>query len=68
MTDIDMAPAPTLAEIAAFAQRHGLERLSPGHLARMCELAASVAKGARAVRRVPRKEDGPAPVFRVLGT
>jgi hypothetical protein len=56
-----------IAEIEAFAVRHGLTRLTRDHLVRMSELAAEVARGGQAVRRAPRKEDGPAPVFRVLG-
>jgi hypothetical protein len=58
---------PSLAEITAFAQRHGLGGLAPEHLARMRELAVPVARFGSQVRRPPRKEDAPASEFRLPG-
>lgn len=50
---------PSLAEIEAFARRHGLTKLKPEHIARMRELAPKVAEVARTMPRVPEKEDAP---------
>jgi aspartyl-tRNA(Asn)/glutamyl-tRNA(Gln) amidotransferase subunit A len=58
-------PATTLAEIEAFARRYGLTNLTPDHLRRMTELADKVAATARALPRMPSKEDEPAHSFRV---
>lgn len=67
MSDVQPVDEPSLADITAFAQRHGLGGLKPEHLARMRELAAPVARFGQQVRRPPRKEDAPAPEFRVPG-
>jgi len=56
---------PSLADMTAFARRHGLGHLHPEHIARLRELAAPVAGFGRMVRRPPRKEDAPASEFRV---
>lgn len=56
---------PDLAEMAAFARRHGLGGLAPEHIARMRDLAAPVARFGRQVRRPARKDDAPACEFRV---
>ena len=56
---------PSLADMTAFARRHGLGHLHPEHIARLRELAAPVAGFGRMVRRPPNKEDAPAPEFRV---
>ncbi len=56
---------PGLADMTAFARRHGLGGLAPEHIARMRELAAPVARFGQQVRRPPRKDDAPAPEFRV---
>ncbi|MGJ5180304.1 hypothetical protein ACQR16_22275 [Bradyrhizobium oligotrophicum] len=58
-------PPTSIAEIEAFARRHGLTTLTPEHLARMAELADKVAATARALPRMPSKEDEPAHGFRV---
>lgn len=55
-------PTPTLAEIEAFARRHSLEKLSPGQLARMAELAVYVGDLGRMLPRPARKEDAPATI------
>jgi aspartyl-tRNA(Asn)/glutamyl-tRNA(Gln) amidotransferase subunit A len=62
MTEI---PATSLAEIEAFARRHGLTNLAPDHLKRLAELADKVAAAGRALPRMPSKEDEPAHSFRV---
>ena len=54
---------PTLAEITAFALRHGLDKLTPEHLARMAELAVNVGDLGRTLPRPARKDDMPAPTF-----
>ncbi len=58
-------PGPDLAEMAAYARRHGLGGLAPEHIARMRELAAPVARFGMQVRRPARKDDAPACAFRV---
>ncbi|MEA2960313.1 MAG: hypothetical protein QOI46_411 [Alphaproteobacteria bacterium] len=62
MTEI---PATSLAEIEAFARRHGLTNLAADHLKRLAELADKVAAAGRALPRMPSKEDEPAHSFRV---
>ena len=62
MTDI---PAISLAEIEAYARRHGLTNLTPDHLRRLAELADRVAAAGRTLPRMPSKEDEPAHGFRV---
>lgn len=47
------------AEVAAFAARHGLNKLAPAHLARMRELVEPVAGMAQSLDRVTDKELGP---------
>lgn len=54
---------PSDTEIKAFADRHGLDKLAPEHLARMAELAVYVGDLGRTLPRPPRKEDAPAPIF-----
>lgn len=51
---------PSLAEIEAFARRHGLVKLKPEHIARMRELAPHVAEQSRTLARAPKKADAPA--------
>lgn len=58
---------PSSAEIAAFAARHGLAGLTPAQLARMAELARTVAETAAGLPRVTDKFVEPMPVFRVRG-
>jgi hypothetical protein len=58
---------PGLAEMTAFARRHGLGGLAPEHLARMRELAAPVARFGMQIRRPARKDEAPASEFRVTG-
>jgi hypothetical protein len=58
------APKPSLAEIEAFARRHGLEKLAPEHVARMAELAVYVSDLGCNLSRPPRKENAPAASFR----
>ncbi len=58
---------PDLAEMTAFARRHGLGGLAPEHLARMRELAAPVARFGMQIRRPARKDEAPASEFRVTG-
>ncbi len=58
---------PGLAEMTAFARRHGLGGLAPEHIARMRELAAPVARFGMQVRRPVRKDEAPASEFRVTG-
>ncbi|RAI02000.1 hypothetical protein DLJ53_11490 [Acuticoccus sediminis] len=55
----------TPEEIAAFAARYGLTDLTPEMLDRMREIADKVAEASAAIPRMPRKDDEPAPVFRV---
>ena len=55
----------TPEEIASFAARYGLSDLSPEMLDRMREIADKVAAASAAIPRMPRKDDEPAPVFRV---
>lgn len=52
---------PSDAEIAAFARRHGLERLSPDDLERLRDLAPGIARLGRAVPRLDAKEVTPWP-------
>ena len=66
-TDDSTDQAPSLADITAFARRHGLGGLAPDHLARMRELVVPVARFGLQVRRPPRKEDAPAAGFRPPG-
>jgi hypothetical protein len=54
-------PGPTEAEIAAFARRHGLERLAEADLARMRAMADGVARLGRAVPRIAAKDVSPWP-------
>ncbi len=54
---------PSLAEIEAYAHRHGLDNLAPEHIARMAELAVYVGDLGRTLPRPSRKEDTPAPTF-----
>ncbi len=65
MNDETDTRTPPAADMAAFARRHGLDHLRPEYLARMGELAGPVAAFGRMVRRPPRKQDAPAPEFRV---
>lgn len=59
-------PKPwTMAEIAAYAERYGLGGLDEQALARMREIADSVARASANIPRVPRKDDEPAPIFRL---
>ena len=58
-------PAITAAEIETYAKRHGLINFPPEHLARLAELAETVAETSRALPRMPSKGDEPAHVFRV---
>ena len=53
-------PAYTLEEIEAFAERYGLTRLKPEHVARMRELASYVSDLGRTLPRVASKHDAPA--------
>ncbi|MGE0766462.1 MAG: hypothetical protein AB7L90_08360 [Hyphomicrobiaceae bacterium] len=53
----------THEEIAAFARRYGLQRLSDEHLARMRELAAYVSDLGRELPRPQHKDDPPATAF-----
>jgi hypothetical protein len=53
---------PTPEEIAAFARRHGLERLSPADLERLRDLAPGIARLGRAVPRTEAKEVAPWPM------
>jgi hypothetical protein len=62
MTDI---PATSLAEIEAYALRHGLTDLTSDHLKRLAELADKVAAAGRTLPRMPSKDDEPAHTFRV---
>jgi hypothetical protein len=62
MSDI---PPTSLAEIEAYARRHGLTNLNADHLKRLAELADKVAATSRALPRMPSKEDEPAHSFRV---
>jgi aspartyl-tRNA(Asn)/glutamyl-tRNA(Gln) amidotransferase subunit A len=59
-------PAMTAAEIEAYCKRHGLADLAPEHLARFAELADKANEIARALPRMPAKNDEPAHVFRVI--
>ncbi len=62
MTD----PKPwTMEEITAYAERYGLGGLDEGALERMREIADKVTLASRNIPRVPRKDDEPAPVFRL---
>ena len=59
-------PTPwTPEEITAFAARCGLKDLTPDMLDRMRVIADSVAEASAAIPRMPRKDDEPAPIFRV---
>ena len=55
---------PTVAEIQAFARRHGLDKLAPEHLARLAELAVYVGDLGRTLPRPDQKADAPAAVVR----
>lgn len=57
------ATKPSHDAIEAFALRHGLDKLSPEHLARMAELAVYVGDLGRTLPRPTRKDDLPAPTF-----
>ncbi|MEZ5818582.1 MAG: hypothetical protein R3D44_16000 [Hyphomicrobiaceae bacterium] len=59
------APKPdyTHEEIAAFARRYGLERLTEAHIARMRELAPRVSDVGRDLPRPTAKSSPPAPTF-----
>jgi hypothetical protein len=67
MKDALPVDEPTLEDMQAFARRHGLGGLKPEYVARMRELAVPVARFGLQVRRPPRKEDAPAPEFRLPG-
>lgn len=58
-------PKPTLEEIAAYARRHGLDKLSPAHIARMAELAVYVGELGRTLPRPAAKDDKPATAYLV---
>lgn len=58
-------PPWTLPEIETYAARHGLTGLDAAALERMRALADRVASTARALPRMPRKDDEPATVFRL---
>ena len=58
-----MTTKPILDEMRAFARRHGLDRLSDDHLARMAELAHYVGDLGRTLPRPALKEDAPAPSY-----
>ncbi len=58
-------PKPAIEEIAAFARRHGLDNLTPEHVARMAELAIYVGDLGRTLPRPPAKDDKPAPTFQL---
>lgn len=47
-------------DIEAFAHRHGMERLSPDHLARMAELAPKIAQLGSGLARPFAKSTAPA--------
>lgn len=53
-------------DIKPFARIHGLERLSPQHLARMAELAPRIAQLGRTIPRPPDKLDAPAQRCKLL--
>ena len=57
----------TSEEIAAFARRYGLAKLSAAHLSRMRELAPYISDLGRELPRPPSKADPPAPTFDPLG-
>jgi len=67
MSDALPVGEPGLDDMTAFAQRHGLGHLKPEYIARMRELAVPVARFGMQVGRPPRKEDAPAPEFRIPG-
>jgi hypothetical protein len=50
----------SLAEVTAFAARHGLGQISPAHLERMRALVEPVARTGRVLQRVTAKERSPA--------
>jgi aspartyl-tRNA(Asn)/glutamyl-tRNA(Gln) amidotransferase subunit A len=50
----------SLAEVSAFAARHGLGQLAPAHLERMRALVEPVARTGHVLHRVTAKERGPA--------
>ena len=54
---------PSRGEIEAFANRHGLHKLAPEHIARMMELAVYVGDLGRTLPRPAHKEDAPAATF-----
>jgi len=61
------APNPSVDDIAVFARRYGLDKLTPEHLARMAELAVYVADLGRTLPRPANKHDRPASTFDVSG-
>ncbi|MGG5890884.1 hypothetical protein ACLF3G_27735 [Falsiroseomonas sp. HC035] len=56
-----MSTEATAAEIAAFVQRHGLQKLSEADRARLRELAPAIARLGQAVPRTARKDLAPLP-------
>jgi hypothetical protein len=60
-------PTPTLAEIEAYAQRHGLKNLTPEQMQRLRNMAGNIARAGRDVPRVASKSTQPANVFSVTG-
>lgn len=57
---------PTIDEANAFAQRHGLNGLTPEYIARLRELIGPVAFYGQQVRRSPQKDHSPAFEFTVF--
>ncbi len=56
-----MSKDATAAEIAAFVQRHGLQKLSEADQARLCILTPAIASLGQAVPRVTCKDLAPLP-------
>ncbi|MBX9740250.1 MAG: hypothetical protein K2X62_09270 [Beijerinckiaceae bacterium] len=57
--------APSLAEIEAYARRHGLADLEPEQMQRLRTMAGAIARAGKEVPRVASKFDQPANVFSV---
>jgi hypothetical protein len=57
---------PEMSAAEAFARMHGLERLSPAHIARMAELAPRIAQLGSGIPRPQEKSTAPAERGRLL--
>ena len=56
---------PKLAEVEAYARRHGLTNLTPEQMQRLGVMASNIASAGKKVPRVTSKFDQPANIFRI---